>query len=154
MRKIKITLAVQVLFGLIILAAGINKLYLFMPVPEQMPAGKQFIDFLYATGYLMYVVALVEILGGGLLILNRQVPLALLLLAPVTFNILLFHIFLEQKGLPMGIFIFSLQALLFLLHKEKFSPLFSAEATEKKNAEPQKKMFGRKIARPAEEKVS
>lgn len=66
MKKGNITLAVHVIFGLIILAAGINKLYLFMPVPEQMPQGKEFIEFLYATGYLMYVVALAEIIGGGI----------------------------------------------------------------------------------------
>lgn len=83
--------------GLIILAAGINKLYLFIPVSEQTPAGRQFIEFLYHTGSLMYVVALVEIIGGGLLVLNRLVPFALLILAPVTVNILLFHIFLEQN---------------------------------------------------------
>ena len=143
MKKRNITLAVQFLFGLIILAAGINKLYLFMPVPEQMPAGKAFIDFLYATGYLMYVVALVEIIGGGLLLLNRLVPLALLILAPVTTNILLFHIFLEQKGLPMGIFIFSLQVLLFFLHKEKFLPLLQ-NAPGKKEAAPFKELSEKK----------
>lgn len=138
MKKGKITLAVQVLFGLIILAAGINKLYLFMPVPEQMPAGKEFINFLYATGYLMYVVALVEIIGGGLLVLNRMVPLALLILAPITTNILLFHIFLEQMGLPMGIFIYFLQLFLFILYKKRFFPLFRKTYPGKHETEKQK----------------
>ena len=145
----KITLGVQLLFGLIILAAGINKLYLFMPVPEQTPAGKEFIDFLYATGYLMYLVALTEIIGGGLLLLNRQVPLALLILSPVTVNILLFHIFLEQKGLPMGIFIFSLQLLLFLLHREKFLPLLRPNTPSVKQQPKEKDTSAKKKPAPA-----
>ena len=132
--KEKIRLAVQVLFGVVILAAGINKLYLFMPVPEQTPAGKEFIDFLYATGYLMYVIAIVEIVGGSLLVLNRLAPFALLLLAPVTTNILLFHIFLEQKGLLMGIFIFTLQIVLFALYRQKFTPIVKFRVSEKEEA--------------------
>lgn len=136
--KGKIRLAVQVLFGMIILAAGVNKFYLFMPVPEQMPAGKEFIDFLYATGYLMYVVAVVEIVGGGLIISNRLTPLALLLLAPVTTNILLFHIFLEQKGLPMGIFIFTLYCILFGMYRQKFRDILKTGASENKVKEPEK----------------
>lgn len=134
MMKEKIRLAVQVLFGVVILAAGINKLYLFMPVPEQTPAGKEFIDFLYATGYLMYVIAIVEIVGGSLLVLNRLAPFALLLLAPVTTNILLFHIFLEQKGLLMGIFIFTLQIVLFALYRQKFTPIVKFRVSEKEEA--------------------
>lgn len=98
-----------------------------MPVPQQMPAGKEFIDSLYATGYLMYAVALAEIIGGGLLVLNRLVPPALLILAPVTTNILLFHLFLEQKGLPMGIFIFSMQILLFFFYRKRFTSLLKTD---------------------------
>ena len=116
-----------------------------MPIPEQMPAGKQFIDFLYATGYLMYVVALLEIFCGGLLALNRMVPPALLILAPVTTNILLFHIFLEQKGLPMGIFIFSLQVILFFLHKEKFLPVLKSNITVRNELAQPEDVFGKKI---------
>lgn len=138
MTKVNIKLTIQILFGLIILGAGINKLYLFMPVPEQMPAGQQFIEFLYDTGYLMYVIAMVEIVGGGLLLLNRQVPMALLLLAPITVNILLFHIFLEQKGLPLGLVIFGLQLIHFYWHRKKFMPLLHTGAAEGKEPAHQK----------------
>lgn len=144
--KANIRFAIQALFGAIILAAGINKLYLFMPVPEQMPAGKEFIDFLYATGYLMYVVALLEIVGGGLLIFNRQAPLALLLLAPISLNILLFHLFLEQKGLLMGLFIFSLHLVLFFLHWQKFIPLLQGATSAKKETKQQKAVAGKEAA--------
>lgn len=43
--KRKITLAIQVLFDLIILATGINKIYLLMPVPEQTPAANSLLNF-------------------------------------------------------------------------------------------------------------
>lgn len=137
----KIKFATQLILGSLVMAAGINKLYLFMPVPEQTPAGKDFIDFLYHTGYLMHVVAIVEIITGGLLILSKLVPLAILALTPVTVNILLFHIFLEQKGLPIGLFLFSLHAILILLHRHKFRILLDVKNESQEEAEQLKGSF-------------
>jgi hypothetical protein len=46
------------------------------------------------------VVLVIEIIGGLALLLNRMTTLALTLLAPVIFNILLFHIAMAPAGLP------------------------------------------------------
>jgi uncharacterized membrane protein YphA (DoxX/SURF4 family) len=61
----------------------------------------------------MYVVGVLQVLGGLLLLTGRFAPLGLTLLGPVVVNILLFHIFLEPTGLPMAI-VFSVLTLIVL----------------------------------------
>ena len=45
-----------------------------------------------------------QVVGGALLIANRFVPLALILLGPILVNILLFHPLMAPEGLPMALF--------------------------------------------------
>jgi uncharacterized membrane protein YphA (DoxX/SURF4 family) len=79
-----------------------------MPQPAE-----EFMGALVASGYLMVVVALVEIGTGIMLLINRYQPLALVILFPVLLNALLFHIFLAPAGMGgalvatvMNIFLF------------------------------------------------
>jgi putative oxidoreductase len=48
------------------------------------------------------------------LLIGRFVPLGLILLGPVIVNILCFHIFLAQSGLPLAIVVLALALLLLL----------------------------------------
>jgi len=48
------------------------------------------------------VVGAIMVVSGILFLVNRYVPLALVLLAPVLVNILLFHILMQPKGVAMG----------------------------------------------------
>jgi len=54
------------------------------------------------TNYMMPVFAF-ELLGGLLLLVNRYVPLALVILGPILVNILVFHVLLQPAGLPPAI---------------------------------------------------
>jgi putative oxidoreductase len=47
---------------------------------------------------------LVQVIGGALLLANRFVPLALILLGPIIVNILLFHSLMAPAGLPVALF--------------------------------------------------
>ena len=49
------------------------------------------------TGYLFPTIAVIEITGGGLLIAGRMIPFALVILAPIVYNILMFHALLDPK---------------------------------------------------------
>ncbi|MBC7457448.1 MAG: DoxX protein, partial [Bdellovibrionaceae bacterium] len=59
-----------------------------------------------------------------LLLSNKAVPFALLLLAPITINILLFHGVLAPAGLALPIIILLLQVYLASTHKAVYKPLF------------------------------
>jgi hypothetical protein len=99
--KIAATIA-RYLLGLMFLVFGSNDFLHFIPMGP-MPAGLagQFLTALVAAHY-FYLVGTIMVVSGILFLVNRYVPLALVLLAPVLVNILLFHILMQPKGVAMG----------------------------------------------------
>jgi putative oxidoreductase len=83
-------LVARILLGLTFLVFGLNGFldFLHMPMPPG-PAG-QYMGVLFVSHYL-HAVFLVEVIGGVLLLSGQFIPLGLVLLGPVIFNILLFH---------------------------------------------------------------
>lgn len=92
----------RVLLALVLLAFGINGFYQF--IPGQLPPGLagQFLGAILASHFFMGV-AVVMIIGSLLLLCNVYVPLALVLLAPILVNILLFHLFMNPRGIVPGL---------------------------------------------------
>lgn len=96
----------RVSLGLPLLAFGLMDVFHPMTPPPNMAEGaKAFSLALAQSGYMMPMIGIVLAVSGALLLANRFVPLALLLLAPFFVNSLLFHAFLERGGLvPAGVF--------------------------------------------------
>ena len=80
---------------------------------------------LYVSNYLTVIFA-VQVVGGVLLLVNRFVPLALAILAPVIVNILSFHALMAPSGLPLALFVTVLWALVFVYVRSAFAALFQA----------------------------
>jgi putative oxidoreductase len=80
---------------------------------------------LYASHYLWVIFAF-QVIGGLLLLVNRYVPLALAILAPVLVNILTFHAFMAPSGLPLALFVALLWILIFIEVRPAFSGLFQS----------------------------
>jgi uncharacterized membrane protein YphA (DoxX/SURF4 family) len=102
--KIVVTIA-RILLGLLFFVFGLNGFLHFIPIrPQDMPTGLagQFIGALLQSHYVL-IVSAVQVIGGALLLVNRYVPLALVLLGPVIVNILLYHILMEPKGIVPGL---------------------------------------------------
>lgn len=101
----------RILLGLLFTVFGLNGYLHFIPMGP-LPTGLAgaYIGALFQSHYLA-VVFLFQLIPGLLLLVNRYVPLALALLAPVIVNILLYHVFLNPTGLPMA----GLAAILWLL---------------------------------------
>jgi hypothetical protein len=55
-----------------------------------------------------------QIVSAILLLLNRYVPLALTLLAPIIVNILLIHMLMVPSGMPLAILVTVLWSVVFL----------------------------------------
>ena len=91
-----------------------------MPPPTGV-AG-QFFGALYVSNYLV-VIFLLQIVGAILLLLNRYVPLALTLLAPIIVNILLIHILMLPSGLPLALVVTVLWFVVFLSVRSAFDGL-------------------------------
>ena len=116
---------VRLLLGLEFVVFGANAFFHFMgPVPEMEGQAGAFITALMTSGY-MYVIAIVQILGGLCLLLGaRFVPLGLTLLGPVIVNIVLFHVFLLPQGLPLAIVDCALALFLLWIYRFKFPAIF------------------------------
>jgi uncharacterized membrane protein YphA (DoxX/SURF4 family) len=116
---------VRVLLGLEFVVFGSNAFFHFMgPMPEMEGQAGAFMTALMSSGY-MYVIAILQILGGLCLLLGaRFVPLGLTLLGPVIVNIILFHVFLLPQGMGIGIVDAVLALFLLWIYRFKFPAIF------------------------------
>ena len=80
---------------------------------------------LYVSHYLWVIFAF-QLIAGVLLLVNRYVPLAVAILAPVIVNILFFHALMAPSGLPLALFVAVLWALIFVDVRPAFAGLFQS----------------------------
>jgi putative oxidoreductase len=113
------------LAGAIFLVMGLNGFLSFIPFPPPTGVAAQFMGALYVSHYLWVIFAF-QVVAGVLLLVNRYVPLAVAVLAPVLVNILVFHITMAPAGLPMAIFVALLWAVIFVDVRQAFSGLFQS----------------------------
>jgi putative oxidoreductase len=104
--KIAVTIA-RILLGIIFVFFGSNLVHTFLPMPPPSGLAGQYFAVMAASHYL-FIVGLVQVVGGLLLLINRYVPLALVLLGAVLANILLVHILMAPSGLPLASVVFIL----------------------------------------------
>jgi putative oxidoreductase len=115
----KITaLIARCLLGFVFLVFGLNGFLHFIPQPPMTGLALQFVMAL-ALSHFMAVVFL--------LLINRYVPLALVLLGPVLANIVLFHAFMAPAGLPLPIILSVLWLLVAYYHRAAFFGLFQPQ---------------------------
>ena len=113
------------LAGAIFLVMGLNGFLNFIPFPPPAGVAGQFMGALYVSHYLWVIFAF-QIIGGLLLLLNRYVPMAEAVLAPVIVNILTFHMLMAPSGLPLALFVAVLWLAIFLEVRPAFSGLFQS----------------------------
>lgn len=119
-----VLLIARLLLGLIFVVFGLNGFLNFLsmgPLPTGL-AG-QFIGALFVSHY-YWVVAALELAGGALLLVNRYVPLALVLLGPVIVNIICYHVFLNPSGAVLAAVVTILWFIVFYGKRQYFSGIF------------------------------
>ena len=119
----KAKLIIRILFGLMLVIFGLNKFLQFMPMPPMPEAAGMFMGALVKSGYLMVVVALVEIVAGVLLLINKYQSLALVIVFPVILNAFLFHLFLDLPGIGGAALAMVMNIFLFFANKESYKSL-------------------------------
>ena len=106
------------LLALVFLFFGSNFFLHFWPMPPSAGNAATFGGLLFTTGYMTFVKVL-QISFAILLLIPKTRALALLLLAPICVNILLFEIFMVgQVGL--GALLVVLNAFAIFQHREKY----------------------------------
>lgn len=123
----KFALAARFTLGAIFFVFGLNGFIGFLPAPPLEGPAATFIGGLAASGYMFPWIKGTEVLVGLSLLTNRFVPLALVILAPISLNILLFHAILAPSlGLPL--LILAAQLLLAWVHRDAYREVLRARS--------------------------
>lgn len=118
---------VRVLMGLLYLFASTVFLFKLVPQPELTGNIKTVMEGFNATGYLLHFVKITELICGLAFVSGYFVPLATVVIAPITLNILMFHIFVNKDNLPVAIFLLLANLFLAYANWDKFKPLLEAK---------------------------
>ena len=115
----------RILLGLLFLTFGLNGFLHFIPMPPPSGLAGQYLGALFVSHYLV-AVFLLQAVAGALLLLNRYVSVALVLLGPIIVNILLFHSLMAPEGLPLALVAAALWLTVFFSARRAFSGIFAA----------------------------
>ncbi len=120
----KVVLVLRIVFGLALLFFGSNKLFGFMDQPPPPEAAMGYWAALM-TSKTLTVVAIVEVAAGLSLLLNKYGALMMLILMSVSVNAVLYHVALDQAGIPMGGVLLVLNIVMLYVYKDKYKGLLS-----------------------------
>lgn len=122
--KKKILLVVGILFGLMFINSGLNKFLNYMPVPDDLPAEMVKLMTAFMTiGWLMPLVAIVEIIGGALFMIPKYRALGAIVILPIMVGIVLTHIFNAPSGLPIAIVLLVINVWVIIENRAKYLPM-------------------------------
>lgn len=123
--KNKILFVISLLFGLMFLNAGLNKIFQYMPMPKDMPESiMKVVEAFGEIVWLMPLVAVVEISAGILVMIPKYRALGALLIFPVMVGILLTNIFNAPSGLPIALILFAILIWMIFENRSKYATLF------------------------------
>jgi putative oxidoreductase len=126
-RKMKIaSLVARLLLGVIFLVFGLNGFLQFIHMPPPTGVAAQFFGALFASHYYIVIFSM-QVLGGLLLLVNRFVPLALVILGPIIVNIFFFHTLMAPAGLPLAILVVILWTIVAVRNKQHLAGLFTQQ---------------------------
>lgn len=118
------TKIVRIVLGVALVVFGANKFLHLIPMEAPTGSAGDFMNSLGATGYVFPIIGVLEVMIGILLLMKKWVAFALILLAPISINIVLFHLFLDIPGSPIALLILIFNAILIFKHWQQYKPLF------------------------------
>jgi putative oxidoreductase len=123
-----VALIARLLLGLVFLIFGLNGFFNFIHGPIPGGTAGAFLGAMISSHHI-YLIAGTQVVSGLFLLINRFVPLAIALLAPVLANILVFHLTMMPMGLGLACVAAILWALLAWQHRASFRPLFACRSS-------------------------
>jgi putative oxidoreductase len=111
----------RILLGLLFTFAGVMAFLIANPPPQPGLAGT-FNDVFVHSHWALFVGA-AQIVIGVLLLANRFVPIALIMLAAFLYNSFAFHITMAQSSLPAPVIVLALWLLVALKYRSSFVQL-------------------------------
>ncbi len=129
-----VNIILRVGLGLMLLLFGLNKFFWFLqdfdfsgyPIAEHLFNTLRYssLDPADSKGYIMSLVGLTEVVVGLLLVIRKWVPFALVMLVPISVNIVLFHAFVNLPNIGPALVVAIVNAYLMYKHWDSYKPLF------------------------------
>ncbi|SEW52183.1 DoxX family protein [Chitinophaga arvensicola] len=124
--KNKILFVICLLFGLMFINAGLNKIFNYMPVPKDLPESLMKVMGAFMTiTWLMPLIAVAEIVGGILFIIPKTRALGAVIIFPVMIGIVLTHLTVAPSGLPMALILLVIEIWVIIENRHKYLPMVS-----------------------------
>lgn len=118
---------VSLLAGLMFINAGLNKIFNYFPVPQNLPDQLvQMNTAMAEIGWLLPLVAIAEITGGVLFIIPRFRALGAIILFSVMMGIMIIHFTVAPSGLAIAAAIFLILLWGMYENRDKYLQLVSA----------------------------
>ena len=122
----KINLGLRIFLGIALVIFGLAKFIEFMPQPELNEEAGALMGAFVKSGYIMAIVGIVELVVGLLLLANKYVALALVVLFPILLTAFLFHAFLDIAGVAGSLVLTGLNVYLMFVNKDKYAGMLQA----------------------------
>jgi hypothetical protein len=119
-----ISMVARILLGLVFVIFGLNHIHNFIPMTLPTGQAGDFLIILVQSHFIL-LVAVLQVLGGLLLLFNRYVPLGLTLLGPIVVCIFLFNSLMAPSGLGIAAVIVVLYIIVLRHHKAAFQSLLT-----------------------------
>ncbi|PKP13997.1 MAG: DoxX protein [Bacteroidetes bacterium HGW-Bacteroidetes-3] len=120
----KLTMVLRIILGLLLVVFGLNKFLGFMPAMELPAPAGNLMGAMMESGYLFKLIGATEIVVGLLLLVKKWVPFALVVLAPISVNIVFFHLFLAPAGIAPAAVVALLNIVLIYANWDRYKSLF------------------------------
>jgi uncharacterized membrane protein YphA (DoxX/SURF4 family) len=118
----------RILLGALFVFSGVMKFLPMHAMPGMPPAAVEYFTVMTSSGYL-HVVGVLEVLGGLLLLAGVTVPMGLVILCPITVNILLFCcLFMGGKEISGGLITAVFELVLLYGYRSSFAGILSFKA--------------------------
>ena len=118
----KVLLALRIIFGLFLLFFGANKFFDFVQPPPPPEEAMGYWEAL-TVSKTMALVAIVEIVAGLALLLNKYVALMMIILMSVSVNAVLYHATLDTASIPMALVLLGLNVIMLYAYRNNYKGL-------------------------------
>jgi len=123
--KEKLTTIIRILFGSLILLFGLNKGLNFISLPTPPETAFPFWTGLVTSSFMMPTVMIIEIIVGISMLINKGVRSTLLLMLPITYGFVMYHLFLDLSGIILPIVLGVFHLYLIYVNRNSYKCLFS-----------------------------
>jgi len=121
--KNKILSVLCILFALMMINAGLNKFFNYMPTPPPSEEQMKIFGAMVTLKWLIPLIAVMEIVGGFLFVIPRTRALGAIVMLPILVGIVVHHLTFDIAGAGVGLALFAINAWVIIENREKYLPV-------------------------------